>query len=266
MDKKSKNRVWELDFLRGFAIIMMVFDHLLYDLASMPAWFSNYTAINNEAMQSVVRFGQDYWASGLRGIGHHVFIAIFLLVSGISFTFSRSNWKRGVKFLAVALAISGTTILIEAISNLNIGIYFGIIHMFASSILIIALLRKIWNNDIFILILGASVIILGLSFEYYHLASLEELSIANFWELIVGTKSYGADSFGIVPYVGIIMLGTVIGNVFYKNRVSLLPQLDGKWHGVFSFTGRHSFLIFLLHQIVIFGLVILLGTILGYRF
>lgn len=266
MEKDIKSRVWELDFLRGFSIIMMVFDHLLYDLASMPVWFSNYATVNNEVIQGIVGLAQDYWASALREVGHHVFIAIFLLVSGISFTFSRSNWRRGVKFLAFALAISAGTILIETLSDLNIGIYFGIIHMFASSILIIALLRKLWNNDIFILILGGVIIILGLSFEYYHLGFIAELNISNFWEIIVGTKGYGADSFGLVPYTGIIMLGTVIGNTFYKHRVSLLPGLDGKWHNIFTITGRHSFLIFLLHQIIIFGFVILLGMILGYRF
>ncbi|MFH0993386.1 MAG: heparan-alpha-glucosaminide N-acetyltransferase domain-containing protein, partial [bacterium] len=37
MEKQGSNRIWEIDFLRGFSIIMMVWDHLMYDLKSVPA-------------------------------------------------------------------------------------------------------------------------------------------------------------------------------------------------------------------------------------
>lgn len=42
MSKKSHNhRIFELDFLRGLALVMMCLDHLAYDLYCLPYWFSD---------------------------------------------------------------------------------------------------------------------------------------------------------------------------------------------------------------------------------
>ena len=32
---KSKNRIWELDFIRGLCVLLMIFDHVLYDIADI---------------------------------------------------------------------------------------------------------------------------------------------------------------------------------------------------------------------------------------
>ena len=31
--REKRKRVWELDFMRGFAVLCMCFDHLMYDFA-----------------------------------------------------------------------------------------------------------------------------------------------------------------------------------------------------------------------------------------
>jgi len=266
MDKRKTNRIWELDFLRGFSIIMMVFDHTMYDLKNLPAWFGNYYSINNDVVQAAVKFANNYWNSDLRAVGHWVFVGFFLLVSGISFTFSRNNFKRALKFLLFAILISVITFAGEALSGLNIAIFFGIIHMFAVSTLITLILRKIWNNDLFILILGISAVAYGIWFGWQSVPYLAELTFANFWMVIVGIRGYGADFFGIFPYVGVIMIGTVIGNTLYKNRMSLLPHLDGKWNLPFVFTGTHSLAVFILHQPIVFDLIAVIAMLLGYRF
>ncbi len=87
MEKHGTNRIWELDFLRGFSIIMMVWDHLMFDLKSIPSWFSNYGDLEHPILQTVVDFAHSYWYGSARAVGHFIFVAIFLLVSGISFTF-----------------------------------------------------------------------------------------------------------------------------------------------------------------------------------
>jgi uncharacterized membrane protein len=267
MDSEKSRRIWELDFLRGFSILLMVFDHLMYDLKSIPYWFSaNYATVGNAFLEGLVGFAQNYWTSALRNGGHYVFVAFFLLVSGICFTFSRSNLKRGLKFFLFACLISVITFLGEKFLGLRIGVFFGIIHMFSVAILLTWLLRKIWNNDLFILAIGLGIIIYGMTFDWMHLAFVNHLDVQNVFLIILGQKGFGADSFGLVPYAGVLMVGTVIGNVFYKNRVSLLPHLDGKWNAPIVFAGKHSFAIFLFHQLVIFGLVVLLAMGLGYRF
>ncbi len=264
----SEKRVWELDFLRGLSIILMVIDHLMYDLKSLPYWFSNYQAITIEGsfMDILYKVGRWYWYSDLRNNFHFVFVAIFLLVSGISFTFSRSNIKRGFKFAMVALGISIVTLSIEWATGMEIGIVFGIIHMFAVGTILTFLFRKLWNNDVFIFFVGTMIITVGFLFDFVNVDYYQSLTFSRFWEVVIGLKGYGADHFGIFPYVGVIMIGTVIGNLFYKSRLSLVPLLDKGWNKPFIYAGKHTLIIFVTHQLIIFGLVYLLGTILGYTF
>lgn len=260
-----KKRIWELDFLRGFAIIMMVFDHMMYDLMSMGGYFNNFYAVNNPAFNWLREIAINYWIWDVRTFFHYLFISIFLLVSGISFTFSRNNILRGAKFLIVALLISAVTLVIQLTTGMEIFILIGVIHMFALTTLITFAIRKIWNNDIFILALAFIIIGLGISFKFWDVHFTSVLNWQILPRIIYGSQGYGADYFGLVPYLGILMLGTVIGNVFYKNRVSLLPSTKISEKNLFIFAGKKSLIIFLTHQFVLFGLLYIVGLIFGYR-
>ncbi len=266
MKDTTSKRIWELDFLRGFSIIMMVFDHLMYDLKSIPTWFSNYHEVENVFVSQLVELARLYWYSTLREYGHWVFVAIFLLVSGISSTFSRSNLSRGIKLLIVAALISIVTMSVEAFTGLQIGIIFGIIHMFAVGTLIVYLLRKLWDNNLFLLIIGLVIVFLGFVIKWDRVSYYNQVTFANFWEIMIGFKGYGADFFGIIPYVGVILIGVVIGKVFYPNRQSLLPSSDKAWNRPFVYVGKHSLWVFLTHQLILAGLVFLIGFLLGYKF
>lgn len=261
---KSK-RIWELDFLRGFSIIMMVFDHIMYDLKSLPSWFSNFYDLDKPVANFLYDISTWYWYSDLRANFHFVFVGFFLFVSGISFNFSRSNLNRGLRFTAVALVISVITMGAEALFGIEIGIFFGIIHMFAIGTLLVWLFRKIWDNEYFILTVGVLIIAYGLYFKFWQVPYYANLTFANFWEVIVGSKGYGADHFGIFPYVGVIFVGTVFGKLFYKSKQSLLPSLDKSWNKPFVFAGKHTLIIFITHQLVIMALIYALGYLFGYR-
>jgi uncharacterized membrane protein len=249
MEKQKETRIWEVDFLRGFSIIMMVWDHLMYDLKSIPYWFANYGEFERPAIA---------WL-------HFVFVAFFLVVSGISFTFSRSNLKRGLKFLLFAVLISVVTMGIDALTGLGIGVFFGIIHMFAFGTLITWALRKLWNNDVFMLTVGVAVVVVGVLFAWRDVPAYGSVTWDNFFPIMIGTAAFGADHFGILPYTGVIMIGTVVGNLFYKSRQSLIPKLDGAWNKPFCYAGRHTLFIFVTHQIILVALVFLIGYLAGYH-
>jgi uncharacterized membrane protein len=258
-------RIWELDFLRGFPIILMIFDHLMYDLKSLPAWFSNYSDIANQSVRDIVYFAYRYWHGQLRADLHYIFIALFLIVSGISHQFSRSNFKRGLKFLLFAAILSAVTLLAEALFGLQIGIVFGILHMYAFATILTALLRRWIKQPLILVAIGFGIVTLGLMWDFTNLGYVDELTFENFLLVVLGKNGYGADSFGLVPYLGVILIGTVIGDLFYKPRLSLLPKLDGKWNAVFTWSGRNSLWILLLHQPVLVALVFGVGYLFGYR-
>lgn len=263
-----KKRIWELDFLRGFAILMMVFDHFMYDLKDLPSWFSNYTSLTipDSFVWHVQHLAAEYWVWDVRDFFHFFFISIFLLVSGISFNFSHNNLSRGLKFLLFALLINLVTYGLEYFYGFDAFIFFGVIHMFAFSTLFAWLLRKIWNNNTFILFVGAAFVFVGILFQFWNLPNLAGgYTTDNMVKAILGLGMIGADSFGIFPYTGVLLIGTVIGSLFYKQKESLLPTLDGKWnHGV-SWVGRYTIWVFLIHQPIVLGIVIAIGYLLGYQ-
>lgn len=60
------------------------------------------------------------------------FAGIFVILSGVSSTLSRSNLRRGVKLLAVAAAVTAVTWFFEP----SAAVLFGILHCLAVSILL----------------------------------------------------------------------------------------------------------------------------------
>ncbi|MFP4477898.1 MAG: heparan-alpha-glucosaminide N-acetyltransferase domain-containing protein [Candidatus Izemoplasmatales bacterium] len=264
-NKKIKKRIWELDFLRGLAILMMVFDHLMFDFAYLKGYFSNFYEVNNSMFNWLNDLGIMYWNSTLRFIGREFFVLLFLLISGISFTFSKDNLKRGLKLLIVAIVITLVTYLVDQFLNFGVLIVFGVIHMFAVNTLLTVLIRKLIKNEIFILLLG--MLILTFSFIYgLFTPPFVSLSFENLPKIILGFGRFGADHFGVFPYLGIILIGTVVGQTFYKNRLSLMPQVNLSQKNVFLLAGRYSLYIYVVHQPVVLLFVSIFAYIFGYRF
>lgn len=261
----KKKRIWELDFARGFAIIMMVFDHLMFDLLGMNSFFVNFNVVNRPGFLWLNQLARLYWNSQLRFYGHLFFVSVFLIVSGISFTFAKSNLNRAIKLMIIALSISVISYFIDVFTTLESFIVFGVIHMFAVSIFLTYILRKIWNNDLFIFGLGLIIIIIGVHIKFWELNYITSLNYKDIPGILLGVKAYGADYFGLFPYWGMIMIGTVIGNVCYKNRFTLIPNVNLSDRNIVLIAGRNSLIIFITHQFILFGLLVLIGYFLGYR-
>ncbi|MDA3931508.1 MAG: heparan-alpha-glucosaminide N-acetyltransferase domain-containing protein [Tenericutes bacterium] len=264
-NKIEKKRIWELDFLRGFAILMMVFDHLMFDFAYLRGYFSNFYSVNHALFNWLNNLGIEYWNSTLRLIGREFFVLLFLLISGISFTFSKDNFRRGIKLVIVAAVITLVTFLIDLFLNFGVLIIFGVIHMFAINTLLTVLIRKVIKNEIVILLLGMLILTFSFILGLFTPPAVS-LSFANLPKIVLGLGSYGADHFGIFPYLGIILIGTVVGTTFYKNRVSLVPQVDISPRNIFRVAGKYSLYIYVLHQPLVLLFVSIFAYIFGYRF
>jgi len=112
---------------------------------------------------------------------------------------------------------------------------------------------------------GLGIIGIGVVFKFWEIEYVQNPTLRDVPAMILGIKGHGADYFGIAPYSGVIMVGSALGKLFYPTPSSLLQRLDHGWNRPFLFAGRHSFLIFITHQVVIFSLVYALMSILGYR-
>jgi uncharacterized membrane protein len=264
-----KNRIWELDFLRGFAIVMVVWDHFMYDCAMIcgSLWRNG----GNEVLFRWQKFAYSYLKSDLRSFWWAFFVMIFFTVSGTCTAFSKNNFVRGLKLAAVAALVSGVTYIGEYVLDLGqMFILFGVLHCLASCILIYSLAEwmvrllnrrnRNWILPAICAALGIAALVLD---EIYNIPLREVITNYTVVEtdsaiagLFVFTEDWWtADYFPLLPFIGYFLLGAAAGHILYKNKKSLLPRLDGKWHSFFTVPGRYSLIIYLSSQIV--GLAVL---------
>lgn len=247
MDHRQPSRFWELDLVRGLAVIMMVFYHFLYDL--------NYFSVYPLNVRSGIWL---YFAEATA--------ATFIVLVGASLTLhaSRSRmrgdseklfsrfFKRGVKVFSLGLAITLATYLLIASGF----ILFGVLHFIGvSTVLAYPFLRLRTFN----LFAGSAIVLIG----FY----LQGLTFNFSWLLWLGFVPYDfytLDYFPILPWFGLVLIGIYLGNRFYRDgkRVFKLPDLSGFFIvNQLSVLGRNSLAVYLIHQPVLVATLFLVGII-----
>ena len=124
MEKQHK-RVFEIDLVRGFILILVVAYHLVYDL---------YEFLQLESLSFIRSLELDLFL-------RLPFLGVLILISGISCSFSRNNLRRGGRMLLYSAAFTAVTYLLEHwLWPGNGVIWFNIIHVVSVSTLIYACL------------------------------------------------------------------------------------------------------------------------------
>jgi uncharacterized membrane protein len=251
MENGQMDRFWEVDFLRGMAIVLMVLFHLAFDL--------NYFGIRELEVAS------GFWFFLAR------FTALlFLLLVGVSLTLSHS-WARllgqedrfRLSLMKRSLWIFGLAMGVTLVTYFFIRegfIVFGVLHLIGVSLLLAyPFLRLNGANFVF----GLLFILFGLS--------LQNLPVDYPWLLWLGLAPagfYSVDYFPLFPWFGVILLGVAFGDLFYQGyrRRVPLPDLTGSClvRGL-AFLGRNSLVIYLVHQPVLIGLMYLVGVSLPWK-
>ena len=266
-----KERVWEVDFLRGLAIILMCLDHLMFDLGWMNMFFDNFD-YSNKPLLSLMNFGYTVYTSEWRNVLHYIFAASFLLMTGISCAFTSKKGLRVVQTFAVAVLLSTVTAVIESMFGMALFISFGVIHTMAVSLFVSYLLDKLPGDGIAHLLVGGAIVIIGFLIKWYDApwislpASADWTSsrvLDKYLDVVLGFCRAGGDHFGLIPCMGVVLIGSYIGKKFYKEKKSLLPRLDGGWNKGFCAIGKHTVWIYLVHQVLIAGIIILIGMAFG---
>ena len=261
---RKKSRVWELDFLRGIAILLVLLDHIGYDFSQLDTYFANWRAAG-ETWHALWEWGVRYFSSDLRMAGHYVFAGLFFLLAGISCAFSSSNLRRGLQLMGLALCITLATYGATMVTGIDMLIVFGVLHCIALGILVCALVDHCCSNKIWLLVIGSLIILAGILIPWYEMEYVSEID-GNFLGIVLGFHKFGADYFAFLPCGGLVLVGAYIGRSFYADRRSLLPKLDGAWNRPICMVGRHTLIIYIVHQVIVFGAIMLAGVLSGLEF
>jgi uncharacterized membrane protein len=170
------------------------------------------------------------------------FAGVFIFLSGVSSRFSRNNLKRGLLMLAAAAAITLVTYFI------GLPVWFGIIHFLGAAAILFAFLRpavdKISRPVQLVMYIALYVCAIQFTGRVYNVG----------WLWWLGFRSAGfssADYFPILPWIFCFLGGSFLGvpaargqlpKWVYKQRVPVLSKI-----------GRHTLLIYILHQPVIYA-------------
>lgn len=283
----KKNRIWELDFFRGLAIILVVIDHAMYDFKFL---FTSWATSESAVLRSLSSYGHWYLDSDLRFFWRPAFLFVFFATSGICTAFSKNNFIRGIRLGLVAIVVSIVTHYVEFFSGEEAFILFGVLHCLAVIILVYSVIsisiryisqgisklakkqynEKVTNYIASFIYLALSVVFLIINNKYN--VSLKDVN-TSYATVQTDIKMLGmfffvqnwwfADYFPIFPFISFFFFGAALSQLLYPKKQSLLPCIDGKWHKVFTVPGKHSLIVYLSGQFVTIVFFSLLGAILG---
>lgn len=238
-----RERLWEIDALRGVAVVAMVLYHFSYDLAYFGLFDVGF-----------FRSGAGLQAARLIG-------GSFIFLAGISLTLSYRRalaaapgrklspkyLLRGGRILAYGLAIT----LLTWIFLPNDMIIFGILHLIGASII---LAYPLLNLKLPNVVLGLVCIAAGLL--------LRSFDVSNPWLVWIGTDPtfFMLDYWPIFPWFGVMLLGVAAGNALYGNRTKRATGTRPPVSRPLTFLGRNSLTVYLVHQPVLLAALVLLGV------
>ena len=248
----ASGRFWDVDAVRGVAMILVATYHLVYDLDALGGYPVNSTGM--------------FWGN-FADTSAFMFVFLVGLSLALSHDRTRSKTPSGAslfpKYLMRGLRIFGYGMLITVVFwALNAGVViFGILHMIGLSIILAyPFLRLRWTSLLAgLLVIGAGAFVQA-NQGMFVLHGIWGFLLAPFGILPAGI--YMDDYRALLPWFGVVLLGLFCGNVFYlpRRRKAPLGPTPGYVRPL-AFVGRHTLLIYLVHQPVLIALLWAFGVV-----
>lgn len=239
--EKTNSRYTELDIARGIATLVMISYHFCWDI--------NYFVRNFELPYVVWEYTSYAIASS------------FLLIVGISsyIEFKKSpteekKRKFTKKILRTLLAASAVTVSSLFFMS-DRPIYFGILHCIVVSYLLVGFFMRRSNK----LTLATAVLFIVVGI-YFYTKPFRGLPL--FWLIQSNFKVVMSDYLPLMPWFGIILLGTLLGKKIapaLESRNKSINKESSLMTKSLTFIGQHTLIIYLLHQPIMMGVLQLLG-------
>lgn len=239
-------RLHWIDALRGLTVISMVFYHFMWDLvyiygADYP-WY--YGALGNLWQQSIC------WS--------------FIIISGFCAGLSANTIKRGIIVSVCGIIVTIVTVL----ASEDLAIWFGVLTLLGASMIITGLLKEVLINIPSLVGLIISAILFFLTREinvgYLGFGSLKIIDLPQYMYQNMFTTFFGfpkdgfysTDYFSLIPWLFLFLFGFYLQCLYRDVRYD--SEGSGKPVFFFGAIGKHSLLIYMLHQPLIYVVLLLL--------
>lgn len=233
---QKKSRVWELDALRGFCILCMILIHLLFDLV----YFIGLDILFSSAYLFVQQYGGT----------------IFVILSGVCATLGSKSFRRGLLVFACGMLITGVTFAMWKLgmAGRDVVVRFGVLHLLGICMMLYPLFKKLPTPAL--VMIGVILAVAG----YLAAGMLVEIPWLFPFGLVTADFTSG-DFFPLLPHLGWFLLGVCLGRRVYADKQTRFPGKIGSSpvSRFFCFCGRHSLLIYLVHQPLVYGLLELIA-------
>lgn len=260
---KEKNRIWEIDFIRGICVILMIIDHFFINMKMVfiSKWLEHKpeSSFLNSLNNIITNYPNESWYIILK----MMVIGSFLIISGISSHFSKSILKR-----IITLFIFGVTFTI--FGNLilpNMGfepIKFGIISMFALANLLLLigkpllkLKNKLWWVTYIIFMIMVMWTIDYCANQYGYKLSNKSKNILFFLSGGFSNQDSYSDYAPLCLYAPVLFIGSLLG-LFYRDKKSLYQNPYIRIISPINFIGKHAIIFYVLQIAIIYSILFII--------
>ena len=241
LSKNNDKRLYEIDILRGIAIVMMAVFHFM--------WSLNYLGV----VQADLLHG--FWEVFQTMTG-----SLFILLVGIGLSLSYSRTMRKdpgkypLKYLYRGLTVFGYGMIITLVSWLwmpQAYVFFGILHFMGTAIILATpFIDFVWLN----LFIGIIALLAGLW--------AQNISTTIPWLALLGF-SYPVntlDFYTILPWISLVFFGMFLGNMLYKGaKRAFMLRVKDNTLGSLQFLGRHSLMMYFVHLPIVYTIAFLIS-------
>ena len=222
-------RIGWLDLWRTIAIALMLAYHFIFDLVS-------FGRIPVPVMELPVMTAVRMFTC-----------SSFIFLAGVSACFSRNCLRRGAIAFCAGLLVTAASLLVD------FPVYFGILQLLGLCIVLYGVCGKYLSR---LPTAWTAAGALALFLVSFPCASGVEVEVPWLWMFgFVRPEFFSGDYYPLFPWMFVFILGTCLGR-----RLAVISE-DSHLYRPFprflTWPGKHSLIIYLLHQPVIYGLCLL---------
>lgn len=239
---EKKNRRYELlDCIRGVTLLSMIFYHGAWDLVNLYD----------------IRWNWYYGAGAY--IWQQSICWTFILLSGFCWPLGKRPLKRGLIVFTGGALVTAVTCLVMPENRA----VFGVLTLIGSCMMLMVPFDKVLKKippeagiflSFFLFVIARNVNSGYLGFEKFDLIQLPDSWYRGILMTYLGFPApdfFSTDYFSLLPWLFLFISGYFLYHLFQKRNV--FEYSFFKWNlAPFGFLGRHSLLIYLLHQPILY--------------